>query len=121
MLQSILSDIPSTNRPYIKFFLEDCGHTGLNKMLDGFDDRSAYAQTIVAYTTGPGEEVYVFDGRTNGKIVTARGPTDFGWDPVFEPDEGQGKTYAEMTKDFKNSISHRGRSFQKFKAFLAKM
>eukprot|EP00537_Pseudo-nitzschia_pungens_P007165 CAMPEP_0172364768 /NCGR_PEP_ID=MMETSP1060-20121228/7817_1 /TAXON_ID=37318 /ORGANISM="Pseudo-nitzschia pungens, Strain cf. cingulata" /LENGTH=561 /DNA_ID=CAMNT_0013087845 /DNA_START=269 /DNA_END=1954 /DNA_ORIENTATION=+ len=106
--------------PYIKWFLEDCGHAGLNKMLDGFDDRSAYAQTIVAYTTGPGEEIHVFDGRTNGKIVAARGPTDFGWDPVFEPDGGEGKTYAEMTKEFKNSISHRGRSFEKFRAFLAK-
>lgn len=106
--------------PYIKWFLEDCGHEGLNKMLDGFDDRSAYAQTIVAYTTGPGQEICVFDGRTDGKIVAARGPTDFGWDPIFEPDEGQGKTYAEMTKEFKNSISHRGRSFEKFKAFLAK-
>jgi len=105
--------------PYIKWFLEDCGHVGLNKMLDGFDDRSAYAQTIVAYTTGPGKDIHVFNGRTNGKIVTARGPTDFGWDPVFEPDEGEGKTYAEMTKEFKNSISHRGRSFEKFKAFLA--
>ena len=106
--------------PYIKWFLDQCGHEGLNKMLDGFEDRSAYAQTIVAYTDGPGEEVHVFDGRTNGKIVAARGPTDFGWDPVFEPDEGEGKTYAEMTKEFKNSISHRGRSFEKFKAFLAK-
>ena len=105
--------------PYIKWFLDQCGHDGLNKMLDGFDDRSAYAQTIVAYADGPGEEVYVFDGRTNGKIVTARGPTDFGWDPVFEPDEGEGKTYAEMTKEFKNSISHRGRSFTKFRDFLA--
>ena len=89
-------------------------------MLDGFDDRTAYAQTIVAYTTGPDEEIHVFDGRTDGKIVAARGPTDFGWDPVFEPDEGQGKTYAEMSKDFKNRISHRGRSFEKFRAFLAK-
>lgn len=106
--------------PYIKWFLESCGHAGLNKMLDGFDDRSAYAQTIVAYTAGPGKEVHVFDGRTSGRIVAARGPPDFGWDPVFEPDEGEGKTYAEMTTDFKNGISHRGRSFEKFKAFLAK-
>ena len=108
----------SKNRPYIKWFLDNCGHTGLNKMLDGFEDRTAYAQTIVAYTTGPNAEIHVFDGRTDGKIVTARGPTDFGWDPVFEPNEGHGKTYAEMSKDFKNTISHRGRSFEKFRAFL---
>ena len=106
------------SRPYIKWFLERCGHTGLNRMLDGFDDRTAYAQTIVAYTDGPGETVHVFDGRTNGTIVAARGPTDFGWDPVFQPDEGGGKTYAEMTKDDKNRISHRGRSFEKFRAYL---
>jgi ribokinase/non-canonical purine NTP pyrophosphatase (RdgB/HAM1 family) len=105
--------------PYIKWFLDQCGHDGLNKMLDGFDDRSAYAQTIVAYTTGPDEEIHVFDGRTNGKIVSPRGSLDFGWDPIFEPDEGEGKTYAEMAKDFKNSISHRGRSFEKFRAYLA--
>lgn len=104
--------------PYIKWFLDSCGHVGLNKMLDGFEDRSAYAQTIIAYTTGPDDEVFVFDGRTDGNIVTARGPLDFGWDPVFAPTEGEGKTYAEMNKEFKNTISHRGRAFEKFRAFL---
>ena len=64
-------------------------------------------------------------------VVPARGPTDFGWDPVFAPDEGAGLTrvrrrmfyvvppparvirpdrYAEMDKDAKNAISHRGRA-----------
>jgi len=105
--------------PYIKWFLESCGHDGLNRMLNGFDDRSAYAQTIVAFTMGVSEEVHVFDGRTDGTIVTARGPLDFGWDPIFEPLESLGKTYAEMEKDEKNKISHRGRSFAKFQAFLA--
>ena len=105
--------------PYIKWFLENCGHDGLNRMLDGFDDRSGYAQTVVAFTTGPDDDdVQVFDGRTNGKIVLPRGSLDFGWDPIFEPDEGEGKTYAEMDKAFKNSISHRGRSFAKVQKYL---
>ena len=64
---------------YIKWFLQKCGHVGLNSMLDGFDDRSAYAQTIVAFTMGVGEKIHVFDGRTDGQIVAARGPLDFGW------------------------------------------
>jgi inosine triphosphate pyrophosphatase len=106
--------------PYIKWFLEKCGHDGLNKMLDGFDDRTAYAQTIVAYTAGPNEDVLVFEGRTDGKIVRPRGSLDFGWDPIFEPNEGEGKTYAEMPKDAKNAISHRGRSFAKVREFLMK-
>ena len=104
--------------PYIKWFLEKCGHDGLNKMLDGFEDRSAYAQTIVAFAEGPGKEVHVFEGRTDGKIVSARGSLDFGWDPIFEPNEGEGKTYAEMPKEAKNAISHRGRSFAKVRDFL---
>lgn len=107
--------------PYIKWFLEKCGHDGLNDMLAGFDDKSAYAQTVTAFTTGPGEDIHVFDGRTDGKIVRPRGPLDFGWDPVFEPLEGKGKTYAEMTKDEKNAISHRARSFAKLRAFLQKV
>jgi hypothetical protein len=34
----------------------------------------------------------IFEGRTEGKIVPARGPSNFGWDPVFEPEEGNGLT-----------------------------
>jgi inosine triphosphate pyrophosphatase len=106
--------------PYIKWFLEKCGHEGLNKMLTGFDDKSAYAQTIFAFTTGPDDEIHLFDGRTDGKIVPARGAKEFGWDPVFEAAEGDlaGKTYAEMTNDEKNTISHRAKSMGKLQTFL---
>lgn len=104
--------------PYIKWFLEKCGHDGLNRMLDGFSDRSAYAQTIIAFTSGPDDEIHIFDGRTDGTIVQPRGSLEFGWDPVFEPVEGNGKTYAEMAKDVKNQISHRSRSMEKFRSFL---
>ena len=51
--------------------------------------------------------------------MPARGPTHFGWDPVFEPDEGGGQTYAEMDGPSKNAISHRFRALQKLRAFLA--
>lgn len=52
---------------------------GLNKMLAGYEDKTAYAQCIFAYCDGPDAEPVVFVGRTEGKIVPARGPTDFGW------------------------------------------
>ena len=112
-----LSGLPG---PYIKHFLEKTGHDGLNKMLDGFDDRSAYAQTIVAYCKSSDDEPLLFDGRTQGKIVRPRGPLDFGWDPVFEPDEGEGLTYAEMTKEGKDAISHRSRAMSKLRDYLSK-
>eukprot|EP00986_Skeletonema_menzelii_P007972 scaffold3197_cov153-Skeletonema_menzelii.AAC.16 len=113
---------------YIKWFLDDLGHDGLNKMLKGFGDNRAYAQTIIAFSSGPGEEVHLFDGRTEGRIVPPRGSLDFGWDPIFEPLEEEckngsidavGNTYAEMTTVEKNRISHRSKSFEKFRQFLA--
>ena len=54
---------------------------------------------------------------TQGKIVPARGPPNFGWDPIFQPD-GFDQTYAEMDGAVKNSISHRGRALQALKAHL---
>lgn len=55
-------------------------------MLAGFEDKSAYAQCIFAFTPGPGVEPITFAGKVPGTIVPPRGPTDFGWDPVFQPD-----------------------------------
>lgn len=103
---------------YIKWFLEKLGHDGLNKMLAAHEDKSAYAQCVFAYCAGPGAKPVTFVGRTAGKIVGARGPLDFGWDPVFEPDESGGKTFAEMAKPDKNAISHRGRALAKVRDFL---
>ena len=103
--------------PYIKWFLDKCGHDGLNRMLAGFDDKTAYAQCTFTFSAGPGAEPQVFEGRCAGSIVPARGPTNFGWDPVFQP-EGFAETFAEMSKEVKNSISHRSRSIAKLKTFL---
>ena len=102
---------------YIKWFLEKLGHDGLNKMLVGFDDKTAYAQCIFAYCDEAGE-TSVFVGRTSGRIVPARGDNAFGWDPVFQPDESGGLTYAEMTPAAKDAISHRGRALQKVREFF---
>ncbi len=104
---------------YIKWFLEKTGHEGLNNMLAAYEDKSAYAQCIFSYADGPDSEPITFVGRTHGKITPARGPTNFGWDPVFEPvDNDAGKTFAEMSSADKNKISHRFRALQKLKEHL---
>ena len=102
---------------YIKWFLEKLGHDGLNRMLAGFEDKTAYAQCIFAYAAGPAAEPLLFVGRTHGRVVPARGETSFGWDPVFEPD-GVGQTYAQMDKAAKNKISHRFRALDKLRDHL---
>jgi len=95
--------------PYIKWFLDKLGHDGLNTLLHGWEDKTAYALCTFSYQESPESEAKVFVGKTHGKIVPARGPKNFGWDPIFEPD-GFGKTFAEMDSETKNSISHRRRA-----------
>ncbi|KAI1617947.1 Ham1 family protein [Exophiala viscosa] len=102
--------------PYIKHFLGALGHEGLNNLLAAYDDKTSYAVCTFAYCAGPGHEPILFQGRTRGKIVPARGPGHFGWDPIFEY---EGQTYAEMDKAEKNRISHRGKALDKLKAWLA--
>ncbi|KAL4902457.1 hypothetical protein BDW74DRAFT_64400 [Aspergillus multicolor] len=102
--------------PYIKSFLEALGHEGLNKMLDSFESRGAEAVCTFAFSSGPGSEPILFQGRTKGAIVRPRGPTNFGWDPIFEH---EGRTFAEMTKEEKNKISHRYKALVKLQQWLA--
>ncbi|KAJ5812558.1 Inosine triphosphate pyrophosphatase [Penicillium riverlandense] len=102
--------------PYIKPFLDTLGLEGLNKILDSFDDRGAEAVCTFAFCRGPGEEPILFQGRTKGTIVRPRGPTNFGWDPIFEH---AGKTYAEMGKEEKHRISHRYKALVQLQQWLS--
>ncbi|XP_020487546.2 inosine triphosphate pyrophosphatase [Labrus bergylta] len=95
--------------PYIKWFLDKLQPEGLHKLLAGFEDKSAWALCTFAFSAGKDEPVELFRGETQGKIVDPRGPRDFGWDPCFQPN-GYDKTYAELPKEVKNSISHRYRA-----------
>lgn len=54
--------------PYIKWFLDGTGHEGLNSILAGFDDKTAYAQCVFAFCAGPGKEVKVRVGRSGRSI-----------------------------------------------------
>lgn len=89
-------------------------------MLAGWEDKSAYALCVVSFAWDKNSPAVTFSGKTDGKIVQAQGPKDFGWDPIFAPDGFEGKTYAELDKAVKNSISHRGRAFDKLKEYLNK-
>jgi len=90
-------------------------------MLHGFEDKTAYAETVFSFSEGVGKPIYTFVGRNHGKIVLPRGNSSFGvttWDPIFEPNDGNGCTYAELSKEEKNKISHRRRSLDKLRNFL---
>lgn len=60
----------------------------------------------------------LFEGRVDGHIATEKqGNGGFGYDPLFIPD-GFAKSFAQMSKDEKNQVSHRGRAVEKLKAYL---
>jgi XTP/dITP diphosphohydrolase len=87
-------------------------------MLESFDNRKAVAICYVALQKSP-NEVLVAEGQVTGAIAeTVRGENGFGWDVIFIPD-GEERTFAEMSAEEKNRISHRRMAFQKLKSLLA--
>ena len=87
--------------------------------LAGSADRRAAFKTVAIVVWPDGTELHV-EGVCPGMITTAeRGDIGFGYDQVFQPDEGDGGTFAEMGIDAKNVISHRGRAFRALLSGLA--
>jgi XTP/dITP diphosphohydrolase len=86
------------------------------KMMGNAENRRARFRTVIALIHDNRE--YYFEGTVNGKIINGkRGNRGFGYDPVFVP-EGHEQTFAEMTLNDKNKISHRARAFEKLRNFL---
>ena len=81
-------------------------------------DRTARFRCVICYISEDGER-NMFDGTVEGKIgFEARGDNGFGYDPIFVLDNG--KTFAEISADEKNNLSHRGRAISKLMQFLNK-
>ena len=83
----------------------------LLRALEGVADRRARFRTVVMVVHPDGSELQV-EGVCEGRIATQeRGERGFGFDPLFVPDDGDGRTFSEMSEAEKNSMSHRGRAF----------
>jgi XTP/dITP diphosphohydrolase len=81
-------------------------------------DRAARFVTVILVAWPDGSETVV-QGVCDGRIAEAeRGERGFGFDPLFVPDDGDGRTFAEMTAAEKNAVSHRGRAFRELAAVL---
>lgn len=93
----------------------------LLKNLEGESDRFAEFVCTIACVFPDGREPIVVEGRTAGVIIDkAQGSEGFGYDPLFfyEP---LGKTFAELSADEKNAISHRGKAIEAFAKALEKI
>ena len=88
----------------------------LLRNLEGVGDRRAHFRTVIALILDNKE--YLFEGRVDGHIAEFEtGAEGFGYDPLFVPD-GFDVSFAEMSPEEKNAISHRGRAVRKLAEFL---
>lgn len=88
----------------------------LLKNLEGVVNRRARFRTVISLLLN-GEE-HLFEGVVEGRIIDREtGHEGFGYDPLFVPD-GYDQTFAQMSTDQKNSVSHRARAVRKLVAYL---
>jgi len=100
--------------------LENSSEKNMNKLLknlEGQTNRSASFKTVVALILNG--QNHIFNGSVVGEItVEKQGLDGFGYDPIFIPKNGK-LTFAEMSKEAKGKISHRGRAVRKLITFLS--
>lgn len=110
-----LDGLPGT---FMKFFVNSKdGLEHLCRMLDGFEDRSAYASAVYGYFDG--EMLKFFSGRLDGIITDhPRGTGGYGWDPIFEPIGYGGLTRAELSADDDIESYNKIRNFDGLRTFL---
>ena len=89
--------------------------------LDGVTNRSARFRTVVALVSSKGD-IHFVGGECIGTIAESeRGDSGFGYDSLFIPTDGDGRTFAEMSGAEKDAVSHRGRAIAQVPELLARI
>jgi XTP/dITP diphosphohydrolase len=96
--------------------ISDANIRKLLRLMKGQTNRQARFRTVIALILHG--KRFLFEGIVSGHILEMkRGENGFGYDPVFQP-EGHNQTFAEMTLDQKNGISHRAIAIKRLSEFL---
>jgi XTP/dITP diphosphohydrolase len=92
--------------PYSSYVYSRIGPNGILRLMDGVGTRNArYTASLSVWN---GNEIQSFEGFCEGIIaLEPKGDQGFGYDPIFIPIEGDGRTFSEMTKLEKSRLSHR--------------
>lgn len=100
--------------PYSSYIFKKIGSRGVLKLLGNASNRKASFKASVAYCEIQRAPVS-FTGVINGIVAREpKGTSGFGYDPIFIPKLGDGRTFGEMSMDEKNRFSHRAKAFSKF-------
>ena len=101
---------------YSAYVFDTLGNQGILKLMKEIEDRRAIFKTVIGVRVE--EQNFKFVGLCHGYISKEpRGANGFGYDPIFIP-EGENRTFAEMSTEEKNRISHRGKAIRKVSLFL---
>ena len=93
----------------------------LLEKLANSSDRRARFKTVLA-VVHPSGEMHFVSGECAGTIAEdERGTNGFGYDSIFVPDDGDGRTFAEMTASEKDALSHRGRALRQLPELLSRI
>jgi XTP/dITP diphosphohydrolase len=103
--------------PYAAYVYKTIENAGLLKLMENVKNRKATFRSAIAYCASDSGKTVCFEGESTGEITTKERVTSFesafGFDPIFQP-TGYSRTFAEMTLEKKNCISHRAQAIRKF-------
>jgi len=106
---------------YSSYVLKKIGNKGILKLINDYDNSRAHFSAIICLYFKPLNKIFSFEGNIKGKVSKSiRGKGGFGFDPIFTPELNPNKTFAEITTEEKNKISHRGQAVKKLIQFLKK-
>ena len=114
-------DTPLNGFPgvYSSYIMKTIGNKGMLRLINDFEMTQAHFTSVIALYFKPLDKNLFFEGNVYGKVSkTIRGSGGFGFDPIFLPNVIPHKTFAELTTEEKNKISHRGKAWRKFIKFL---
>jgi XTP/dITP diphosphohydrolase len=105
--------------PYSSYVFKSIGIRGILKLMRGMKGRTARFSAAVAYCE-PNKRPFCFTGTVKGFVSKdQRGSQGFGFDPIFVANDSDGRTFAEMGINEKNTLSHRAKAFAKFSRWYA--
>ncbi len=104
---------------YSSYVFKTIGNKGILKLITDFINTKAHFIAVIALYFEPLDKTLVFEGIVEGKLAkNVRGKGGFGFDPIFIPDANPDFTFAELSTNEKNKISHRGIALKSLIGFL---
>ncbi len=107
--------------PFSSYVFKTLGNKGIIKLMKGEADRNALFKTVIAFKESDRDQIKIFIGETLGLISEEIRGVGWGYDPLFIPLEGDGRTYAEMSLEEKNLLSHRFKALKSLGDYLRKV